>query len=244
MKEFFDPTDQAEVLIPTYGTLHLIILLIVLFLLGLIIWKREQVKKLASGRSFKVKLIGTWAVIEIIYWALIWIYQVEPKYERFPLHLCGMLSTLLPLLILFGKNNQYWLRFFSYWALAAGFISFVNPGFEFTKPWSFSFIHYIIRHFMVMTVPIYLQITMNFKHTYRGFLVSLSSLAGWAVIIFLLDWATGANYMHLGQHNPNSIPFLPKSFTQWPYSLPSFSGVGIILLHLAYLSLNRLSKTN
>jgi hypothetical protein len=41
--------------------------------------------------------------------------------------------------------------------------------------------------------------------------------------------------MHLGQNNPLEIPFLPASFTVWPWTFPSFVGVGIILLHLAYL---------
>ena len=72
--------------------------------------------------------------------------------------------------------------------------------------------------------------------------LSMATLAGYAFLIFLVDWATGANYMHLGQHNPLEIPFLPKSFTVWPWTYPSFVAVGVILFHLAYLSFRGLEK--
>jgi hypothetical protein len=50
--------------------------------------------------------------------------------------------------------------------------------------------------------------------------------------------------MHLGQHNPLEIPFLPASFTVWPWSYPSFVAVGIILFYLAYLSFKLLEKNS
>jgi hypothetical protein len=48
--------------------------------------------------------------------------------------------------------------------------------------------------------------------------------------------------MHSGQHNPLEIPFLPASCTVWPWTYPSFEGVGIILFHLAFLGLKGLEK--
>jgi uncharacterized membrane protein YwaF len=163
-------------------------------------------------------------------------------YERFPLHLCGSLSILIPVLILTERYNL--LRFFSYWTISAGFISFVNPGFVFQDPLSFSFIHYLIRHYLLFFMPVILQIGRDYKHNYREFTISWLSLGAWAFVIFLLDWATGANYMHLGRNNPMEIPFLPASFTVWPWSFPSFVGVGIILLHVSYFSFSRMHRGN
>jgi uncharacterized membrane protein YwaF len=71
----------------------------------------------------------------------------------------------------------------------------------------------------------------------------MGSLAGYALQIFLLDGATGANYMHLGRHNPLAIPFLPASFTVWPWSYPRFVGVGIILLYLSFIGFIMMERT-
>jgi uncharacterized membrane protein YwaF len=86
------------------------------------------------------------------------------------------------------------------------------------------------------------QIAWGCKHTFRGFLISMSTLIGYAFLIFLFDWATGANYMHLGQHNPMEVPFFPASYTVWPRTYPSFVEVGIILFPLAYLGFKGLEK--
>ncbi|MCU0379267.1 MAG: TIGR02206 family membrane protein [Bacteroidales bacterium] len=240
MFKFFDPTEYSEIRIPMYGLIHLITILGMLILILIVFWRRDSVKRLASNRRFVVSFVSVYLGIELFYWILLWAYRVEPVYDRFPLHLCASLSLLMPILILKEKYNL--LRFFSYWSISAGFISFANPGFVFQDPWSFAFIHYLIRHYLLFFIPIILQIGRDYQHNYREFTISWVSLGVWAFVIFLLDWATGANYMHLGQNNPLEIPFLPASFTVWPWTFPSFVGVGIILLHLAYLSFTRMHK--
>lgn len=240
MKKFFDPTDYSEIMIPMYGTIHLITVLVMLVLVLVIVLKKDAVKRLVNNRTFMVRFIAVFLVIELSYWILLWAYKVEPVYERFPLHLCASLSILMPVLILAEKYNS--LRFFSYWSICAGFISYANPGFVFEAPWSYAFIHYLVRHYFLFLIPIVLQVGRGYKHNYREFLSSAATLTGWAFLIFLLDWASGANYMHLGQNNPLAIPFLPAGFTVWPWSYPSFVVVGLILFHLAYLSLRLMQK--
>jgi len=241
MKAFFDPTDHSEVIIPMYGTIHFITLGAALLLIMFILLRRDAIKRYVNNRRFMVRLITAFLIIEVSYWALQWIYRVEPAYERFPLHLCASLAALLPVLFLLKKMRA--LLFFSYWALAAGFISFANPGFGFVEPWSYGFIHYLARHYFIFLIPLVFQVGMEFRHKYRDFLISIGTLAAYAGLIFLLDWATGANYLHLGQHNPLEIPFLPKSWTAWPWSYPSFVAVGAVLLHLSYLLLKRMERT-
>ncbi|MFB6342307.1 YwaF family protein [Saccharicrinis sp. FJH62] len=235
MQSFFNPAEHSDILIPMYGKIHLLTLAGVVVLVLLMMLNKKGIRRLAGNRRFMVRFIMGYMLIEMLYWTLIWAFKVEPYFERFPLHLCASLSILMPVLILTRKYGLF--RFFSYWSLCAGFISFVNPSFIHDAPMSFPFIHYLIRHYFLFIIPIFMQIGLEFKHSYREFLVSIASLAGYALFIFFLDWATGANYMHLGKHNPLDIGFLPSSFTAWPWSYPSFVGVGIILLHLAYLGL-------
>ena len=93
-------------------------------------------------------------------------------------------------------------------------------------------------------MPVFIHIGIDFSLTYREFIKSLVTLAFYAFLIFLLNWVTGANYMHLGKFNPLDIPFLPDIFTVWPWSYPRFVGVGIILLHIVYLSFISLKTTS
>jgi hypothetical integral membrane protein (TIGR02206 family) len=240
MQNFFNPTEHNEVMIPMYGTIHMITLAGIVLLVLLLIWKKDLVKRLSMNRKIMLGFIAVYMLIDALYWTLTWAFKVEPFYERFPLHLCASLSILMPVLILTQKYDLF--RFFSYWSVCAGFISFVNPNFINDAPWSFPFIHYLIRHYFLFIFPVFMQIGREYKHSYREFLFSLSSLAAYTLLIFFLDWATGANYMHLGKHNLLEVGFLPKSFTTWPWSLPSFMGVGIVLLHLAYLGFKGLEK--
>jgi len=235
MHNFFNPGEHAEIMIPMYGTIHIITLLLAVLFVILIIWKKNTVKKLVTNRRFMLGLVVVYMSIDLLYWILIWAFKVEPRFERFPLHLCASLSILMPVLILIQKYN--WFRFFSYWSVCAGFISLINPSFIHDAAWSFAFIHYLIRHGFLFLIPIIIQIGMEFNHRYREFLLSCAVLASYGFLIFLLDWITGANYMHLGRNNPLEIPFLPENFTKWPWSYPSFVGVGIILMHLTYLGL-------
>ena len=240
MKEFFDLTENAEVQIPMYGRTHLITVIVMVILLLIVLWRKEGVKKLVNNNRLMNIFLVVYLSLEVFYWSLIWGYRIEPFYERFPLHLCGSLSILMSLLILLRKRNL--VRFFSYWSICAGFISFANPGFVFYNPGGWGFIHYLIRHYFLFLMPVMLQIGWGFRHTYREFLTSMATLTGYAFLIFLVDWATGANYMHLGQHNPLEVPFLPKSFTVWPWTYPSFVAVGIILFHLAFLGIRSVGK--
>lgn len=240
MNKFFNPAEHAEIIIPMYGTVHFITLGGLVLLLLLVFWQKETVKKLVNNRRYMLGMVIVYIIIDISYWVFQWAFQVEPVWERFPFHLCGTLSLLMPILIL--VNNKKWLQFFSYWALCAGFISFVNPSFIHDELWSFAFIHYLIRHYFLFVLPIALQIGWEFKQEYRFFLRSLLALAIYAFLIFLLDWATGANFMHLGKNNPLAIPFLPKSFTVWPWTFPSFVGVGLILLHIGFIGLKGIER--
>jgi hypothetical integral membrane protein (TIGR02206 family) len=240
MREFFDLTESTEVRIPMYGRTHLITVIVMVILLLIVLWRKEGVKKLVNNNRLLNIFLVIYLSLEVMYWSLIWGYRIEPLYERFPLHLCGSLSILMSVLILLRKRNL--VRFFSYWSICAGFISFANPGFVFYNPGGWGFIHYLIRHYFLFLMPIMLQIGWDFKHTYHEFLLSMATLTGYAFLIFLVDWATGANYMHLGQHNPLEVPFLPASCTVWPWTYPSFVGVGIVLFHLAFLGIRSVGK--
>jgi hypothetical integral membrane protein (TIGR02206 family) len=242
MYGFFDLTEKSEVQIPMYGLTHLFTVIGMFLLLLLIIWQKDRIRTLISNKRLITRIMIVYLLLEVFYWSLIWGYRIEPLYERFPLHLCGSLSIVMAVLILLQKQNL--VRFFSYWSICAGFISYANPGFVFYNPGGWGFVHYLIRHYFLFLAPVILQIGWEFRHTYREFVLSAVTLIGYAFLIFLLDWAIGANYMHLGQHNPLEIPFLPASFTVWPWSYPSFVAVGIILFHLAYLSFKLLEKGN
>lgn len=241
MNNFFDPTRSSEIVVPMYGSIHMITLLTLPIIVLILLWKKDAVRRIVANRKIVIGFMIGFLALELLSLILLWSYKFEPAYERFPLHLCYSLTILVPILIL--KKNYTWLKFFSYWAIGSGFIAFANPSFGYTYPWSFDFFHFLFRHYFLLFIPIIFTIGVGYKHTYRGFLISLTTLAGYAFLIFLLDWATGANYMHLGKNNALEIPFLPASFTVWPWVYPSFLGTGMVLLHIAYFGLSRLGRS-
>lgn len=232
MQNFFDPTERVETLIPMFGSIHLTVLIILLAMVPLMIWQRKNIVKLASNRQFMKTWMISYMVIEGFYWFFTWYFKVQPFYERLPFHLCGSLSVLLPILVL--TNKQKALSFFSSWALGAGFIAFINPSFIHDAPLSFAFIHYLIRHYFVFLLPIFLYIGGITKIEYRKYIKSVGALALHATLMFLVNWAAGTNFLHLGKDNPLDISFLPETLKTWPYTLPTFIAVGVILLHIIY----------
>lgn len=242
MREFFDLTEGKVELIPMYGTVHFISLGITALLVVLLFIFKDNVRKLANNRKAMLWITGVFLLEQAFYWTMIWSYQVMPMYERFPLHLCGSLSLLMPILVL--VNNDKLLRFFGYWSICAGFISMVNPSYGGDEIWSYAFISYHIRHWYLLLLPIFMQVGRGYKHSYKTFLWASLVLASWAFLIFLLDWWTGANYMHLGQNNLTPIPFLPKAWTVWPWNYPSYTGTGVVLTHIAYGLFKLMERAN
>ena len=233
MYNFFNLNEGPVELIPMYGTVHLISLLVTIILITMLFVFKKKVKVLANDQNFMRSIAWIFLAEQTFYWILIWLYRYEPMSERFPGHLCSTLSIILPILIITEKYN--WFRFFGYWAISAGFISMVNPSYGHVEVGSYSFITYHIRHYFLLLMPIFVQIGRGSRHNYKEFLTAVGVLAGYAFLIFLLDWGTGANYMHLGPNNTLEVPFIPKNLSVWPWTYPSFSIVGIILTHIAFL---------
>lgn len=233
IQNFFDPNPHAEVMIPMYGTVHFITIVIMLAFIPLMIWKRGTVKKLAASRRFMVSIMSIYLAVDLFYWIMVWSFHYEPMYERFPFHLCGTLSLLMPILVLTERHDA--IQFFAFWSINAGFISLVNPNFINDGLWTFPFLHYLFRHYFLFLLPIFLIIGNGYHINYRLFLKSMFGLMGYAIVIFLANWAFNANFMHLGKHNPLPIPFLPGNFGIWPWTLPAFIIVGIIMFHITFL---------
>lgn len=242
MRSFFDPNTYEQVFNPMYGTTHLITAIILVLFLVLIFSFKKGVRKLATNEAFLKWLVWLFIAQEVLFYILKWAYRFEPFEGRFPGQLCAMLSIILPYLLLTKRYELF--KFFSYWAMCSGFIAFVNPSFQHIDPFSFHFLQYCIRHYFLFLMPIFLQIGLGFKHSYPVFLRSIGALLILSAGIFLFNWATGWNYMHIGPSNELAVPFLPASFTVWPWSYPSFIGVGVILLHLAYISMVGISRRN
>lgn len=233
MKNFFDPNEYAEVLIPMYGTIHLITFGILLSFIPLLIWQKDWIKNRVANRKFMITLIWFFLATEALYWILMWYFRYEPYYDRFPFNLCGTLSLILPILVLANRFDG--VRYFTFWAVGAGFISFINPGFIHDKPLSFVFFSYLVRHYFLFVFPIFVFIGKGYSFKYSMFLKSMAGLIGYSFLIFIANWILGTNYLHLGKNNPLPVPFLPDQLTIWPWTYPSFVVVGILLFHIIFL---------
>ena len=154
MSSFFNPNELDEVIIPIYGRVHMLSMLLMLILVLILFWRREAVRKLASNRKFIIWLVVVFLIQEAFHNFNLWHYPYESFIDRFPGHLCGTLSLIIPYLLLTEKYNS--LRFISYWAIGAGFIAFVNPSYLHYEVKSFIFLQYHFRHLFLLLLPLLL----------------------------------------------------------------------------------------
>jgi len=84
MHKSFNLTEHTDVRIPMYGTTHLIRVTGLLLLLLIILWQKENVKKLVANWRFIKNFMFGYLLLEVLYWSLTWGYRIDPLYELGP----------------------------------------------------------------------------------------------------------------------------------------------------------------
>ena len=232
MGGFFDPNPRPETLFPNYGAGHLVILGIALLLLAQMIWQKDRMVRWRENRRIMAGISIAILIGEIQEYTMMIVHGYEPAYELLPLHLCGMLALLLPILTLFERYDI--LKFIAGWSVAAGLISFLNLGITHNSPAQLTFFHYCWKHYYLFLFPIFLFIADEYEFAYAEFLGSMAGLLTLSALIFLANWIFGTNYMYIGPENEMEVPFLPDAWLRWPVIYASFIGVGLVLFHGIY----------
>lgn len=175
------------------------------------IWAYSLLSALAIEHVIMI-MDGTWSVK----WSL-------------PLQMCSM-SGLLAIYTLLTHNRRTYL-FLLFWGISGGFHSMLTPEMTLGADPFFSFTYYF-WHASIIIIPLYFFKVKGFglKRT------SFFSVWGWThlvwLVVGLVDYGIGANYMYILHPPQVDNPFI---FGDFPYHLIGFDIAGF--LHFSILSL-------
>ncbi len=229
---FFDPNAGHRDLFEIGGPGHLTLLALIFALLGVMVAFRGALPGLRRRRAFMAGTAAGILTLEALSYAFKFIYPFAPAWERLPLHLCASLKIAFALCVLFERYDLA--KYISVWAIGAGLISFVNLNLEGGSFGNFAFWHYVFGHLYLFLMPIFLFLTGDFRYDLRYHLRSLAGLAGWSLLVFLLNWAFDTNYMYSGPHNHTAVPFIPPAMMVWPFNYVSYVVTAMVLLNAIY----------
>ncbi len=112
-----------------------------------------------------------------------------------PLHLCSLMSILLPLMA-FTRNKL--LKEYSYAiGLAPAFMTLVTPDVFYYPSMSFIYIQTMLVHGIICLIPLIMVFCMGFRPDIRKLPKVIALLVGFAVIITPINAITGGNYFFL-----------------------------------------------
>ncbi|MEL6188343.1 MAG: YwaF family protein [Myxococcota bacterium] len=238
---FFDVRPGPVELSPMFGGPHLLALVLLGLLFTSLVLARGRLRQSPSDHPWVRGLSWFILIDQLFLFALYFLYDYQPFWERFPLHLCAGLSLFVPTMMILGRLEA--VRFVALWAVGAGFISIVNMSLNHNPMASYVYVHYLWMHYYLFGLPIYLVVRGDIRIDYALLIRSTAGLVALSAAIFGLDWALGANYMYIGPGSTLEIPFLPRSWTVWPWCYPTFAAVCVGLFHGVYLLFRALSPS-
>lgn len=159
--------------------------------------------------------------------------------ESLPLHLCdiGVLVTVIALIgAARGRVGRgvyqrcYELAYV--WTVGGTSQAVLTPDVAHSFPDPVC-VRYFFLHGAVLVAVLVMTLALGWRPlpgaVRRVWVVTL----GLAVIVLLINWVLGANYMYLCR--PPARPSLFDCFGPWPWSLLSLAAVGTVLIGLCYL---------
>ncbi len=174
--------------------------------------------------------------IVVSIWVRVGVYG-EPLKDNLPLHLCGASLILSAIVLLFGSYRAYEVAYF--WALSGGLPAVLMPDVEYAAPHPFFFLFFTGHGLELMAVA-FATFVLGFRPTAGSIVRVLAITAGYAVLIFPLNFLLGSNYLYL-RHKPTN-PSIIDLMGPWPWYIIGLAALAIVLVVLTYLPFAFLPK--
>jgi hypothetical integral membrane protein (TIGR02206 family) len=184
----------------------------------------------AWGRNKNyTKFIGALILVNLIVENIYGLYLGVWNIKQFlPLHFCGI-SGLLASTLMFSYSNKI-ANILFYWGLIGGFYALITPEFDFGADGYF-FYSYIIGHASIIFVSLYSILFMGFTPAKNSWL-KIFILTQFAVLIIgLINWILGSNYMYL---SAPPIAQNPMIIGKWPWYLFVFEFLALAHFFILY----------
>ncbi len=195
-KYFFTYIDQIpkEYRNELFSGQHLLTLGIVIYLWFIIILFLKDKSVIVKWKVLRIISL----ILPILELAqMVWYKSVgEFSWEyTLPLHLCSLMSILLPLMA-FTRNKL--LQEYSYAiGLAPAFMTLLTPDVFYYPSMSFIYIQTMLVHGIICLIPLIMVLCMGFRPDIRKLPKVIAMLVGFALIITPINSITGGNYFFL-----------------------------------------------
>ena len=214
-----------------FGLAHQVVIVITIFLplvLCCAVWKFKfsRLNRIICW-VLAIGLVGS----EIAGWFCTLAFHGMEKLlvEDLPLHFCGIATFLSGWTLLRKGSFVFELAYF--WGLTGTFLAIITPELEFNFP-SLWFFKFFISHILVVTAVIYATVILK-RRPRRGAVLRVWICSNVLfLIIGLVNWVLGSNYMYLCKAPDTAMPLF---FLHWPWYLLMLQPVAVFLCILLYL---------
>ncbi|MDM5317823.1 TIGR02206 family membrane protein [Fictibacillus sp. b24] len=195
MESWFGPGTSG---FNMFGSEHVFILILIVMVSVIMYVLRSRL--MGKGGVKRILLAGL-LLSEISYhlWAVynnIWTMKFF-----LPLQLCS-LNILLSIVLLLTDNRKLF-AFVYLFGLTGAIQGLLTPEL-YQEPWHFRFLQYFIAHAFIVWTALYYGIVKTFKISWAQFFMSFLWLNVYALGVYLINTAIGANYLFLMKKPDNA----------------------------------------
>lgn len=177
------------------------------------------------------ELISWTLCLSILIWTFIQWRSGKFNFRlHLPLDICNLSSLLMPVLIYTQADFLYQVLF--YVIIAGTLQGLITPDLDESYPHITYFKYWIVHGGLVLAI-LYMTIVMGFHPTYPGIWYAFGILQPYAILIFLFNQFTGANYAYLSRKP--EIATLLDHFGDFPYYIFVLEGITLGSFHAIYL---------
>ena len=195
-------------------------------ILGLMIFKSaDKAKLLSMSQMLGFFIVGLAIVMQFYLWLVIDIWDVR---QSLPLQLCDISFIICGIALLTRQKFLY------EWALLVGFPaaihSILTP--ELTRGYSnFLLFEYYFSHATQILVPLIMTLYFGMRPRIGSWLKVFAAVNVVLAVVFVFDWAVGANYIYLMEKPAVDNPLLVGP---WPWYIIGVEVAGFIHILLFY----------
>jgi hypothetical integral membrane protein (TIGR02206 family) len=235
------PRTVAETFVP-FGIAHCFVFAAIGGATVLLAWLLRRAARHGRDRLWRRVICWSLAAILVVGAAVAELQRVAEGtwslQESLPLHLCDI-AILVTAAALIGAGlnagpRTIWQRFYELswvWAIGGTSQAVLTPDLSVTFPDS-ECVRYFLLHGTIVVSALVMTFGLRMRPQpgtpRRVWLVTLAL----ALVIMLVNWATGANYMYL--RGPPARPSLFDYFGPWPWSLLSLAAASTVLILACY----------
>jgi hypothetical integral membrane protein (TIGR02206 family) len=230
MDQFFSGTEYSGKPFELFGTAHLIALgIILLFNLSFLYFRKNP-------NSPANRFIRYGMAFLLIFNEALWHYWNVRTGQwsiqtTLPLHICSIFVFLNAIMLLTGNQRIYEFAYFL--GIGGALQPLLTPDAGMWGFPHFRFFQVMISHGLIVSSAIYMTVVQHYRPTWRSFGRVLAGAGIYMVIIFVLNFLIGSNYLFIA-HKPDTASLMDV-LPAWPWYILYIIAIGLVVFFLLYV---------